>query len=149
MNKQTKGILIILLGILLALSLFACSPAEPAGNPADSSGENELDPIWGNAIHREDATVGEGSKTVTVEVEAKGHRVLLTIRTDAATLGEALYALELINDPSFFDTANGIKADWNADSAYWAYFQGDQYMSVGVNDTAISGGEHYRLVYTQ
>ena len=88
-------------------------------------------------------------KTVTVDVEAKGHRVVFTVKTDAATLGEALYALELINDPSFFDTANGIKADWNADSAYWAYFQGDQYMSVGVNDTPISGGEHYRLVYTQ
>ena len=149
MNKQTKGILTLLLGILLALSLFACSPAEAGTDPVDTSGGNSLDSIWGNAIYREDATVGEGSKTVTVEVEAKGHRVLLTIRTDAATLGEALYALELINDPSFFDTANGIKADWNADSAYWAYFQGDQYMSVGVNDTAISGGEHYRLVYTQ
>lgn len=149
MNKQTKRILTLLLGLLLLLSLFACKPAESGREPEDSLAEGQLPPIWESAIYREDATVGEGSKTVTVDVEAKGHRVVFTVKTDAATLGEALYALELINDPSFFDTANGIKADWNADSAYWAYFQGDQYMSVGVNDTPISGGEHYRLVYTQ
>ena len=50
---------------------------------------------------------------------------------------------------SFFDTLNGMKADWNADQAYWAFYQGENYMSVGVNETVIEGGEHYRLVYTQ
>lgn len=149
MKIKSTRMLAMLLALFLLFSCSACKPQDPALDPQETQGEGSLPPIWNSAIYKEDATVGNGSKTVTVDVEAKGHTVILTVKTDAATLGEALYALGLVNDPSFFDTANGIKADWNADSAYWAYFEGDSYMNVGINDTQILGGEYYRLVYTQ
>ncbi len=105
--------------------------------------------LWTDATYTEDTTVGEGAKTVSVEIEAADKKITITLKTDKATLGEALFDLGIINDPSFFDTANGIKADWNKDGAYWAFYIGSDYAPHGVSDEAISGGEAYRLVYTR
>jgi hypothetical protein len=104
--------------------------------------------LWADATYTEDTNVGTGAKTVTVLVTAEDTTVTLTVKTDKAMLGEALYELELINDASFFDTLNGIKADWDAHSAYWAFYVGDEYAMVGANETAIQGGETYKFVYT-
>lgn len=124
-----------LLLVLVMLLAVGCSQPELTG-------------LWADATYTEDATVGNGAKSVTVAISAEETTVTLTVKTDEATLGAALYALELINDPSFFDTLNGIKADWDASSAYWAFYVGDEYATVGVADTAIQGGESYKFVYT-
>ena len=42
-----------------------------------------------------------------------------------------------------------IKADWDKDQAYWAFYKGDTMMPHGVNDENINGGESYRFVYTK
>lgn len=107
------------------------------------------DELWGGATYLADTTVGVGANTVSVEIEAGGKSITLTVKTEKETLGEALYELGIINDPTFFDTANGIKADWYKDSAYWAFYKGDEYMMHGAGDESISGGELYRLVYTK
>ena len=104
--------------------------------------------LWTDATYTEDATVGTGAKIVTVLIAAEDTTVTLTVKTDKETLGAALYELKLVNDPSFFDTLNGIKADWDAHSAYWAFYVGDDYAMVGANETAIQGGETYKFVYT-
>lgn len=140
-NNITVRLSLLLLGLLLLFSLAACRQETPA--------ESEADLLWESATYREDSTVGEGEKAVLVDVEVNGKCITLTVMTNAATLGDALYELQLINHPSFFDTLNGIKADWNADTAYWAFYAGDRYMSVGVQDAPVEGGEHYRLVYTK
>ena len=71
------------------------------------------------------------------------------LQTDKEKLGDALFAEGLINDPTFFDTLNGIKADWDKDQAYWAFCTGEEYMMIGVNDQTISTGDSYRFVYTK
>jgi hypothetical protein len=147
MKKLFKTLLILLASILVMLSLGACDLGKKEEEP--TTPEGQLAAIWNTATYTENAEVGSGSKTITVDVVAKGHTVTLTVKTDAANLGDALYALELINDASFFDVANGMKADWNADQAYWAFYIGETMASYGVNDAAISGGEYFRLVYTQ
>ena len=81
-------------------------------------------------------------------ITAEDTTVTLTVKTDKETLGAALYELELVNDASFFDTLNGMKADWDAHSAYWAFYVGDDYANVGANETVIAGGETYKFVYT-
>ena len=42
-----------------------------------------------------------------------------------------------------------MKADWDKDKAYWAFYKGEEMMMVGVNDTEIKDGDHYRFVYTK
>ena len=105
--------------------------------------------LWSDAVYSADTTVGEGETTVYVEIEAGKKEITLTVKTDEEILGDALFSLGIINDASFFDTVNGIKADWYKDSAYWAFYMGEEYMMHGVGDEVISGGEHYRLVYTR
>ena len=134
--KITSSLLLV---ILLLFSAVAC---------ADKAGTSGL---WKNAAYTADATLGEGAHTVTVKVTAEEKTVTFTIRTDKATLGEALCELGLINDASFFDTCNGIKADWDKDQAYWAFYVGEEYASYGVGDQkAVTTGEPvYKLVYTK
>ena len=136
--KTTNRVLSLLLVILMILSLTACFK-----HKVDVTG------LWEQATYTKDATLGNGKTTVEVEFVIEDQSITITLKTDKETLGEALYEHSLINDPSFFDTANGIKADWNADKAYWGFYEGENYMMMGVDDVKLSGGEHYRLVYTK
>ena len=138
MKKTTVKTLSVILSVVFILCLVSCN--EPA--------EEVKTGIWGNAAYTKDEVVGEGAKEVKIDVVAEGKTITLTVKTDKATLGEALYELGLINDASFFDTLNGIKADWDAYSAYWAFYVGDDYATVGANETVIQGGETYKFVYT-
>ena len=126
--------------LLLSIALFVIACGEPAPTPEDS--------LWDSATYTADASVGEGEKTVTVMITAEEKTVTLTVKTEAETLGAALYALELVNDPSFFDTANGMQASWTKDKAYWAFYIGDAYATDGINDVTLAGGESFALVYT-
>ena len=105
--------------------------------------------LWTNATYLEDTTLGEGAKTVNFTVEAEGQRITITLKTDAATLGEAMYAESLVNDASFFNVLNGIEASWENDSTYWAFYQGEAMMMHGIGDETIADGANYRFVYTK
>lgn len=137
MKTAIKTTVSVVLSVIMVLCLFSCD------EKVDATG------LWENATYLKDTTVGKGEKTVLVDIEAGDQSITVTVKTDKATLGEALYEHGIINDASFFDTANGIKADWNADKAYWAFYEGESFMMVGVGEAKISGGEHYRFVYTK
>lgn len=136
MKVTTSKFLAIIISVLCILSLVAC-------NQVDATG------LWETATYRSDTTIGNGQKTVLVDVVVNDQKITLTLKTDKANLGEALYEHNLINDPTFFDTLNGMKADWDKDGAYWAFYTGDEMMNIGVGDETVEGGEHYRLVYTK
>ena len=150
-----KRFLLILTALLLilacAFSMFACdlSEEETTAETLAEGEEIEATGLWADATYRSDVTIGEGAKTISLTVEAEGKILTITLKTDKATLGEAMYEHELINDPSFFDTLNGMLASWSADQAYWAFYEGDTMMHHGVNDENIEGGESYRFVYTK
>lgn len=156
-----KRITLTLLALLLALICIFCAvgcETTDSGNDnetttAEETNENagavKAEGLWKNAKYLSDVTIGEGSKTVSFTIEAEGQQITVTLKTDKATLGEAMYEQGLINDPSFFDTLNGILASWDKDKAYWAFYQGETMMPYGVNDQKISGGENFRFVYTK
>ena len=135
-NLKTNAIAVVAL-LLVAVFCFASC------NKIDAEG------LWENATYRKDVTVGEGSKEVTLRIEIDDQFIDITLKTDAVKLGDAMFAEGLINDATFFDTLNGIKADWDKDKAYWGFYKGEEYMMVGVNDVEISGGESYRFVYAK
>ena len=58
MKKTLKNLLITILILTMAISLFACNK-NPSGDPSGTS-------LWDSAIYSESATVGDGKLTFTV-----------------------------------------------------------------------------------
>ena len=137
MKKTIVSSLSVILSIICLFCFIYCE------EKVEASG------LWENATYLSDITLGDGEKTVSFTVEAEDKVITITLKTDKATLGEAMYEHGLVNDATFFDTLNGIKADWNKDQAYWGFYQGEEFMMVGINDTEIIGGESYRFVYSK
>lgn len=139
MKKTMKIGMSLLLVAILAFCIASC------GAKTDGTG------LWENATYKNDTTLGDGANTVTVEVTAEDKTVVLTLKTDKATLGEALFEEGLINDASFFNVCNGMTADWDKDKAYWAFYIGDEMAMFGVNDAqaVTAGSPVYKLVYTK
>lgn len=136
-----KRILSLLLILCLALTLCAC-------------GKEKVPELWQDALYTEDTELGQGAKTVTVQVQAEDKTVNFTIHTDCATLGEALLEHGLIagEDSEFglyVKQVNGITADYDVDQSYWGFYSGGEYMMSGVDATEISGGESYELIRTK
>ena len=138
MKKTILSVTSVILVVISLLCFVSC----------DNKGVEKTG-VWENATYTSDVTLGEGSKTVTFDIEAEGKKITITLKTDKETLGAAMYEQGLINDPSFFDTLNGMLASWDKDKAYWAFYQGETMMPYGVNDQEISGGESFRFVYTK
>ena len=136
--KTTNRALSLLLIVLTIFSLTACFKITP----------DVPESIWDIATYTEDTTLGNGATTVEVEFVIEEQSVTITLKTDKTTLGEALYEHGLINDPSFFDTANGIKADWSVNQSWWKVCKGGEITSVGVSDLVIADGDHYEFIYT-
>ncbi len=136
MKSNSIKILSLLLAVLSLVLLVAC----------DNFNASEL---WQSATYGTDTTLGNGAKTVRCDIEIEDRKVTITLNSDKDTLGSALYEYKLINDPVFFDTLNGMKADWSKHKAHWAFYQGEKLMECGVNDAKINGGEHFRFVYTK
>ena len=98
--------------------------------------------------------LGEGASTIYVTVkDVDGTVTKFLINTDAATVGEALLAVELIaGDESewglYVTSVNGITADWDTEKAYWAFYIGEEYAQTGVDATDIVAGAEYSFVKT-
>lgn len=136
-----KRILSLLLILCLVLTLCACS-------------KTKAPDLWENALYTEDTELGQGAKTVTVQVQAEDKTVNFTIHTDSATLGEALLEHGLVEGDMgefglYIKKVNGILADYDVDQSYWGFYSGGEYMMSGVDTTEISGGESYELIRTK
>ena len=152
-----RSITTALLSLILILSMISCNLLTGKQETPETNGSEaihdlpiEAKGLWETAIHLENAELGEGAKTVTVEVEADGQSVALTLHTDKTTLGDALTDLGLIEGEMgayglYVKKVNGITADYDIDQSYWAlYINGDYAMS-GVDTTEITDGYAYRL----
>ena len=137
-----KNILPLVLVVALSLSFSAC------GKPAV-----ELD-VWQDAIYTEDTELGNGEKTVLVEVVAEEKSVTFTIHSDKDTLGDALTEHNLIEGEKgayglYVKKVNGITADYDENQCYWGFNKNGEGMMTGVDGAKFKDGEHYELVYTK
>ncbi len=140
--KKTKLLAVITVMIIAVAMLISCGQSEP-------------DPtLWDDATYKEDATFGEGEKTVTVEVAVYENLVTFTINTNADTVGAALVEHGLIEGDAgaygmYVKVVNGIRADYDIDQSYWAFYIDGEFGLSGVDQTEITEGVIYRLEYTK
>ena len=134
--KIATRITLLLLALVMSLSFVACADVEKTG-------------AWENATYTSDKTLGDGDKTVTVVITAEEQTLTFTLKTEKATLGEALREHELIEDEDgLIHTINGIKADWNDGGWWWKFTKNGEMMMVGADDAAIADGEQYEFIRT-
>lgn len=139
--KTTVKAISLVLALVMLLSFTAC-------------GAQKADDLWKDATYTTDTVLGDGEKTVKVEVKANDKVVTFTVKTDAKTVGAALLEQKLIaGDESeyglYIKAVNGITADYNTDKAYWAFYVNDEYALSGVDTTNIDESAVYSLVYSK
>ena len=83
-----------------------------------------------------------------VVTDLDGKETTFEYSSNAASVGEALVAEGLIEGHEteyglYIDTVNGITADFNVDSAYWAFYVNGEYATAGVDTTVIEEGTTY------
>ena len=136
----------LLLTLVMLISLTACTQKADTSTPEQS--------LWDDALYTEDTALGEGAKTVQVEVNAEDKSITFTIKTDAETLADALTAHALIEGEEsqygiYVKKVNGIFADYDVDGYYWSLLKNGEYLMTGADTTVIADGEHYELVRTK
>ena len=129
MKKTISSALALTMAVLMLVSLVACS------KPRDTE-------------------LGEGAKTVKVEVKAGEKSVIFTIKTDKAVLGDALIEHGLIEGDQgqyglYIKKVNGITADYDVDKHYWGFYKNGEYMMTGVDGTEFADNDSYELVYSE
>ena len=107
--------------------------------------------LWANATYKENTTFGTGAKTITVTVEAGGKSVVFTIKTDKATLGDAMMEHQLLAGDQeqyglYVKVVNGIEADYDKDQSWWGLYSQGEMLMTGVDTTDISNGDIYEIV---
>ena len=83
-----------------------------------------------------------------VTTDLEGKETTHTIKTDAATVGEALIEEGLIKGHTtdyglYVDEVNGIALDWEKDGKYWAFYINGEYAMTGVDTTNVEDGAVY------
>lgn len=83
-----------------------------------------------------------------VTTDLEGKETTHTIKTDAATVGEALIEEGLIAGHTtdyglYVDEVNGIALDWEKDGKYWAFYINGEYAMTGVDSTNVEDGAAY------
>jgi len=95
-----------------------------------------------------------GGKNVTIEIVHKdGTKKVLEYATDAEYLADLLLEKELVTGYASeeygftIESVDGVTADWSADSAYWALYEGEEYATSSAAGIVLLDGGVYRLVY--
>ena len=137
-----------ILALILALGILFCFAA--CGEPEKNDDtDNET-----TAAVEEMPEAGEGEKLITVRVVHKDKSVkIFKFRTDAEFLADVLLEHDLIkgSEGQFgleVSHVDGEQAIYDADKAYWALYEGDQYAMQGVSTTPVVDGATYKYVYT-
>ena len=83
-----------------------------------------------------------------ITVDLEGKETTFKIKTDAATVGEALMAEGLLDGEQgdyglYIKSVNGIPLDWDKDGKYWAVYVNGEYAMTGVDTINVEEGAVY------
>ena len=110
--------------------------------------------LWENAVYSADVELGNGAKSIEVEVQTEEKNITFTIKTDKETVGEALTEHNLISGENgayglYVKVVNGIEADYDKNQCFWSFYKNGEGLMTGVDNEKIEDGAHYEIVYTK
>ena len=138
-----KKLISLLLCAALVLSLGAVAFAQDTEVVWD---ENEETILLENG-----GEYGQGETSFVLVVSCLNETAIVTVNTDAKTVGEALEELSIVAGEDsewglYVKTVNGITADYNVDGTYWAFYIDGEYATTGLDATEIDENAVYMLV---
>lgn len=137
------------LSFLLCIVLIAAAAWVTTG--CSSSGAEEEASAVGAAVAKDGDTLGTGETEFPLIIaDQDGTEIRITVRTDKTVVGEALQELGLLEGEEgpyglYVKTVNGIRADYDKDKVYWAFYINGDYAMSGVDVTEICAGDEYAL----
>ena len=137
------------LSILLCIVLIAATALITTGCGGSETAENI--PAETEAVAKDGDVLGEGETEFPLTIADKdGNEITVTIRTDKTIVGEALQELGLLVGEEgpygiYVKAVNGIRADYDKDKVYWAFYVDGDYAVSGVDVTEIQTGSEYAL----
>jgi len=140
---KTK-ITLLLVAITLLFALTACDQGASPAQPGETAPQ-------GTSTVQE---IGQGSTSFRFEVtNDEGALYVWNVSTDETTVGAALLGVGLIDgDDSEWGMmvthVNGLRADFNEDDAWWAFYIDGEMAMAGVDATDIEEGVTYAFVFT-
>ena len=144
MKKSSLKKLLAIIGCMvliaaMALSMTGCGGKEEAAAPAEMPVDVK--------------ELGEGATTFDFTVEADGTKTQFKIHTDETTVGAALIGVGLLKGEDgpyglYVHEVNGIRAVYEEDATYWAFYVNGEYGTTGVDMTDIEPDTAYAMVKT-
>ncbi len=100
-------------------------------------------------VFSEKATEGAKAVTITV-IDDKGESKEYKVNTDALYLSDAMTqaGIEYSGDDGMVDTINGVKAVYEENSSYWAFYVNDGYCNYGIYEQPVEDGDSFKIEYT-
>ncbi len=159
-TKNTKKLSLILCIVLIAaMALFTTgcndNSSTVAGEVPETTKSSEVSGTTESSETTEATdnsgikVLGEGKTEFLFNVtDASGNDTKFEIHTDETIVGEALMKLELISGEAgdyglYVKEVNGIKADYDKNGTYWAFYINGEYAMTGVDSTEIVQGATY------
>ncbi len=147
-SKFIKLSVILVLIAAMALCMISC--------------DGNTDTHDTDSVSTTDAPANSGSEgpevhkfTITVTViDDKGESEEFEVKTNSEILADALLEAKIVEGDVgpyglYIKYANGIRADYELDSAYWALSKDGEALMTGASDTKISDGDKFELTYTK
>ncbi|MBQ8795782.1 MAG: DUF4430 domain-containing protein [Clostridia bacterium] len=138
-KRSLSSVLLVVLIAAMALFAVGCGDNTPQGNETPKT----------SAVSSDKTVLGEGAKVFDFTVsDFDGKETAFEIHTDKETVGEALIELDLISGDDgefglYVKNVNGIRADYDKDGKYWAFYIDGEYAMTGVELTPIEEGKTY------
>ena len=140
-NKK-QNLLLIVLGVVLVAAAVLYATGILGGKTALEAGP---------AVVKNGDVVGRGAKAFPFTImDKEGAETTITVQTDKQMVGEALQENGLIEGEEgayglYVTVVNGIRADYDKDGVYWAFYIDGEYAMSGVDSTTIEEGSSYAL----
>ena len=147
MRKSSLRKLLAIIGCMvliaaMALVITGCGSKEETAAPAQTTSTDVKE-------------LGTGAITFDFTVEdLDGTKTVFKIHTDETTVGAALLGVDLLKGEDgpyglYVHEVNGIRAVYEEDGSYWAFYVNGEYGMTGVDMTDIEPDTAYAMVKTK
>ena len=98
----------------------------------------------------------DGQKQISIEViDDGGNSALYELQTDALYLEQAMEKADGLHFSytigpygATVHTVNDLRADYEQDKAFWAFYCNGEYCSYGISQQPVEDGDAFQIVYT-